>query len=190
MRQPPAFQCYASDELASEAFRVATLEERGLYETMKKQCWVSDTIPKAIPELAKVLGIDARDVERVFNPYAPLFQLFREDEHGRLFHPELTALKAEYQERHRERSRSGKKGAKAKWGKGKREIVEPMATPSREPMATPEKSRAEFSRGKLSKDESIEKKILLSPEHREWIDAYDKAETAGAAEYRRQSRGG
>lgn len=188
MRQPPAFQCYASDWLARESFRLASLEERGLLFTMLCHVWVNNSLPAEPESLARLLGDMPQTVSRALSER--VLESFERDANGRLICPELASLKVEYLARHDERSRSGKRGAKAKWGKGKREIAEPMATPSREPMATPEKSRAEFSKGKLSKDESIEKKILLSQEHREWIDAYDNAETADAAAYRRQSRGG
>ena len=149
MRQPPAFQCYASDWLAREAFRLAGLDERGLLWTMLCQVWVSDSLPTDPDDLARLLGLKNDEVARALTPR--VLSAFDKTDDGRLVSSELASLKTDYLERHLERSRTGKKGAKAKWGKGKRAMAEPMATLSCEPMATSEKRKAELSRGELSR---------------------------------------
>ena len=128
MRQPPAFQCYASDWLAREWFKLATLEERGLLFSMLCQIWVSDSLPANSIELARLLGCDPAVISDALS--ARVLEAFQENENGRLICPELAAMKSEYLERHHDRSRSGKKGAKAKWNKGKQAMAEPMAMPS------------------------------------------------------------
>jgi hypothetical protein len=115
-----------------------------------------------------------------------VLEAFQDDERGRLMCPELAAMKAEYLERHRERSRSGQKGAKAKWGKGRCEMAKPMAMPSREPIATPEKRKAELSRAEASRAESNSKNHvspsgvvapLSDEEEAAYIDAFEKQPT-------------
>jgi hypothetical protein len=55
-RAPPAFQVYASDELASEQYFGLGLAERGLMDAMRRACWVSEdgSIP-ADPALLAVV---------------------------------------------------------------------------------------------------------------------------------------
>jgi hypothetical protein len=62
MRQPPAFQCYASDWLAKEEFRLMSLAERGLLFTMLCQVWVSQSLPAGGHDLARLLGVEVNEL--------------------------------------------------------------------------------------------------------------------------------
>ena len=56
-RAAPAYQEYASDILANRSYRAMTLAERGLWDTIRKECWVNGSVPSSKPELAKYLGV-------------------------------------------------------------------------------------------------------------------------------------
>ncbi len=51
-RQPPAYQTYAADDLASAAYYTLTLAERGLYDSILRVCWVDGAVPRAVEDLA------------------------------------------------------------------------------------------------------------------------------------------
>ncbi|HAT39486.1 MAG TPA: hypothetical protein DCW35_05845 [Polynucleobacter sp.] len=55
-RPAPAFQEYASDMLANSRYKTMLLAERGLMDTMRRECWVNGSIPKEPRELAAYLG--------------------------------------------------------------------------------------------------------------------------------------
>ena len=55
-RPAPAYQEYASDILANRSYRAMTLAERGLWDTIRKECWVNGSVSSSKPELAKYLG--------------------------------------------------------------------------------------------------------------------------------------
>jgi hypothetical protein len=63
-RPPPAFQEYASDNLANMQFRLMSLEERGLWATLRFECWVNKSIPANTQELSTLLNLNASLVER------------------------------------------------------------------------------------------------------------------------------
>jgi hypothetical protein len=127
--------------LADENFKLATLAERGLIWTICVQCWVSDSAPADHGELAQVLGLGRPDLEAAFT--ARVLGFFVEL-NGRLFREELREQKAQMMARREEQARGGRRGAKAKWGKAKRQMTSPLANPSATPMA-PEKNRADMN---------------------------------------------
>lgn len=164
MRPPPAWQCYASDWLASEHFRLASLGERGLLWTMLNQVWVSDSLPSDSAELAQLFGLSTEAVsEARTNRVMSAFTLEAND---RLTCPELKALKDEYLARKSERSAAGRKGAKQRWDKRK----EAMAKPSTSAMASHEMRRAE-QRGAEVRPITISKKVSEEEE----IESYRRA---------------
>ena len=67
-RAAPAYQEYASDILANRSYRAMTLAERGLWDTIRKECWVNGCVPSSLPELAKYLGLDLNEVTKLMNP--------------------------------------------------------------------------------------------------------------------------
>jgi uncharacterized protein YdaU (DUF1376 family) len=161
MRQPPAFQFYASDWLAREAVRLMSLEEFGLLCAMLAHAWVNDSLPDNPDALARLIGHSPQSVAKSLTGF--VLRFFQPDGHGRLVCPELVEQKANLQERHEERSRSGKKGAQAKWRPQHRDLAELTAEPLRAPMAASEMSGAELSKDELSKDE-LGKGDLSGPE--------------------------
>lgn len=57
LRRPPAYQVYASDDLANEAYFGLTAGERGVLDSMQRACWVNDTVPSDRRLLAFVLHL-------------------------------------------------------------------------------------------------------------------------------------
>lgn len=194
LRAPPAFQQYASDLLANEHYRLMTLPERGLLEALRLQSWVSGSVPYDCGLLSRLTGIPEDQISE--NLTSRVLTFFEPNSSGRLVCPELVRQRARMEERRVERSRSGKRGAKAKWDKEKRGIAEPMAEPSSPAMTAPEKSREALSGEELSKKAASREASLgslpsasLRPGSREWVDEYNKSEAQSAEAYRKASRG-
>jgi uncharacterized protein YdaU (DUF1376 family) len=150
MRNPPAFQCYASDSLASEEFKMASLEERGLVFTMIMQCWVSGSVPRNPPELAKLLGLELVEVTRALN--SRVLRFF-EEENDRLIRRELVEQKETMMERREQQSQGGKTGANRRWARKKRPIAKPLGNPSDTPLSLPEEKRVYKRGGEVKKNE-------------------------------------
>jgi len=67
-RPPPAYQEYASDLLANIDYRSMTLEERGLFHTLRLECWVNGKVHSDCRRLAVMLNIPEASVERALTP--------------------------------------------------------------------------------------------------------------------------
>lgn len=188
-RRPPAYQEYGSDLLAIEAVRLMSLAERGLLATMRWAVWRNDHLPRDPKQLARVLGLDEREVrealtERVLTLFASV-----PDKPERLHSPELSSQMARLLERQDERSSSGRKGGKSSAIKRKSLQAEPQAELEATPKLT-EKSRNEKNRTALCKEADVtnhESANASAPQHDEWISDYSAQEKA--ERYRRASRG-
>src|SRR5262245_62668792 len=101
MRPAPTSQCYGSDWLAKEEFRLMTLEEPGLLFSMLCQSWVSGTLPGDAESLSKLLGTDVASTNRALTPR--VLKAFQPCEGEWLGCSELDALRTEYEARSRER---------------------------------------------------------------------------------------
>lgn len=113
---PPAFQLYASDMLASQFFKRASLVERGLLLTMLAEVWVNGTVPADARQLALTLGISAQAVESAMG--ALVRAHFREAPQGegeepQLYSPDLEGQKQHLSERRRKLRAAGQKGGRA-----------------------------------------------------------------------------
>jgi len=64
LRPAPAYQEYAADLLADQRYRLMTLAERGLWDTLRKECWVNNKVPSSLPVLAKLLSQD--ELRRIY----------------------------------------------------------------------------------------------------------------------------
>ena len=63
-RDAPAYQEYASDWLANRKWRLMSLGERGLLDTMRKECWVNRSVPSNIEEIAKIFNLQEDEVSK------------------------------------------------------------------------------------------------------------------------------
>jgi hypothetical protein len=62
LRRPPAYQVYASDELAKESYYGLSAGEQGVLDSMQRACWVEDTVPKDARLLARVIRLEEDDL--------------------------------------------------------------------------------------------------------------------------------
>lgn len=173
MRNPPAFQCYASDWLARESFRLATLQERGLLFTMLNQVWVSDSLPENPAELAKLLGLSLDVVNSALTDR--VLTHFQANGDGRLTCPELAELKSKYLSHHAERSAAGKRGAEVRYRKRNEPYSLAIAEPSRVAIAAPEMNRVEQRRNESSRENSVVPLLPTNEEVAEYKKAFGEA---------------
>lgn len=80
LRPPPAYLEYPSDLLANMKFRRMSLPERGLWQTMRLECWVNKTLPKNPEEIALVLNLPLNEVQA--NLTSGVLGFFVENEEG------------------------------------------------------------------------------------------------------------
>ena len=110
MREPPAYQEYASDILATEWYKNMPLETRGLWHSMRLMCWVNKSIPLDSQELALHIAVPAPLIDENL---PMVLRHFKEQPSGRLINPELEAYRKKLLEDREKRSKSGKKGGRA-----------------------------------------------------------------------------
>jgi hypothetical protein len=63
LRRPPAYQTYATDDLASARYYTLTLAERGLLDAMRRVYWADDGIPADLDSLALSVRRPKEEVE-------------------------------------------------------------------------------------------------------------------------------
>jgi hypothetical protein len=107
-RRPPAYQEYASDLLSSRPFKRMTLAERGLYYTMKLECWVNGSCTPDINDLAVDLNLDKSEVELHMTNLVKSFFVGYPD---KLVIEELEKYKLYLNTRRTQQSEGGKRGA-------------------------------------------------------------------------------
>jgi hypothetical protein len=66
-RPPPAYQTYASDDLASKWYFQMTLAERGLYDAMLRVQWIDGYVPSDPEELAAVVRRPVKEVHEALS---------------------------------------------------------------------------------------------------------------------------
>jgi uncharacterized protein YdaU (DUF1376 family) len=106
-REAPAFQEYAASMMARTAYRVLSLEGRGLLYSMRLECWVNGSLPAHPATLARVLGFTAEQVARALPELAEFFV----PDGGTLRCPELDNYRAHLEDRKARQSAGGRAGA-------------------------------------------------------------------------------
>jgi hypothetical protein len=179
-RPAPAFQEYASDMLANSRYKTMSLAERGLMDTMRRECWVNGSIPKESNELAAYLG---KPIDEINNNLSTKVLNFFRERNDQLVCPELDAYRASLEEKSKKMSEGGKRGGKAAQDKTK--VVKATLEAMLKPL-----SREELNEDELSGDE---KKSLgegiTSQEMARWVADYDNSPDISTA-YRIASKGG
>jgi hypothetical protein len=161
-RDAPAFQEYAASMMARTAYRLLSLEERGLLFTMRLECWVNGSLPASPTVLARVLRYDAGQIERALPALSPFFTYTD----GLVRCPELDDYRTHLDDRRKRQSEGGKAGA-AKTNK-----VRDRSPPSR-PTATPRLARESLvkqSPVQQSKAKGIEGEAI----HSKWLSEYER----------------
>lgn len=112
----PSFQFYPADYLSDMRVRMLSWASRGLYMELLCYCWREGWIPSDSSAIAQLCG--CHDLA-IVEPCIQLFDVHPEHP-GKLIHKRLEAEKRKQDAHKTERSESGKRGAKARWGKGKK----------------------------------------------------------------------
>jgi hypothetical protein len=159
-RQLPAYLEYASDALANFNYRVMSLTERGLWDTMRKECWVNNRVPADPVILAKMLNLATIEVRQNLTP--ALLEFF--ELRGTFYHcPELENYKLGVLKNREKMSKGGAKGGH----KTQRAI--------REAKASLEGELKGLNRDEMKRDEK--KRITLGDrgieEHKEWLEEFN-----------------
>lgn len=159
-RKPPAYQEYAATILADRKFRLMTPNERGLFYTMKLECWENGSVPANPFELAKYLAIDVLEIENLLTDNVKsFFHLQGQD----FINPELENYRQHLAERREKQSEGGKKGAQkvnSKHFKQERGDLQAPRQGSRESLV------------QLNSSQVIQTQSLETDELDEWKDDY------------------
>lgn len=107
IRDIPAYQEYAADLLANRHYRLMSLAERGLWDMMRKECWVNKSVPADLEVLAKLLGLTQAEVKANFTDRV---KSFFESDGLNLCSPELDKYKQRTIERRIALSEGGRNG--------------------------------------------------------------------------------
>jgi hypothetical protein len=171
MRKPPAYQTYASDDLASEGYYGMSLASRGLYDAMLRVIWVDGYVPKDPALLAKAVRAEATEVKEALVPgLLAQFEPLRGDP-GRLTYPELERQRGNYQLLREQQRLGGKKGADRRYRQ------RDMSTPIGKPMG-PELNCNEVQRTEKKPTQEVRKRGSSSAGAAEepWVQEYEGEE--------------
>jgi hypothetical protein len=174
-RKPPAFQEYASSIIASRQFRLMTLAERGLYYTLRLECWVNVKAPSSLKDLAKYLGFDISEIEASLTENVKSLFI---DENGSFSCPELDNYRNHLEGIKSLQSEGGKRGSaitNAKRNKSTKPVnTSVSSTPSSDsqvPCRAGVDSLVQLSTVKQSQEQSLENGVY----HNQWVNDYDHA---------------
>ena len=110
-RPPPFYKVFAADDMAASGFFMLTLAERGLLDSMQRQCWIEGVVNTDPRVLAKMLRVEVAEVEAALT-YAVLLH-FEEVSPGLVRSRELTRQWSEVVAARKAMSEGGKVGAAA-----------------------------------------------------------------------------
>jgi len=161
-RKPPAYQEYAATILADRNFRLMTLAERGLFFSMRLECWQNMNVPANPSDLARYLGYDAISVETALTEKVKSFFVLN----GLDFVcPEIEDYRKHLDEQRKKQSEGGKKGAQSTNSKHKQQ-----AGDSQVPRQDTRESLVQYSSVQNSKTQSLQSGDIQD----EWVNEYDK----------------
>lgn len=172
-REPPAYQEYAASMMGKIEYRIMSLAERGLMDTMRRECWVNHAVPADPALLSRVLGFEQQEIARALPAVMPFFQEIE----GRLVCTELENYRAYLDEQNRKRSEGGKRGAditNAKRTKSKnRSTKASEGNPPPDPQDTRRVeigSLVQYNPVQTSKTQPLEHAGIIDP----WVAEYDR----------------
>ena len=178
-RPAPAYQEYASDILANRSYRAITLAERGLWDTIRKECWVNGSVPSSKPERAKYLGLPPEEINKLLTPN--LMKWFKELDSD-LMCPELDAYRLVLEDRSQSMSKGGSNGGK-KPQENRRNKTEATIEAKVKPLSR-EETRRDEKRVRESSKENIH-----NYEDRKWLQEYGDGKPPTTNDYLKQSKG-
>jgi len=109
----PSFQFYPADWLSDMQLRMLPWASKGLYMDLLCYCWREGWIPSDSSAIAQLSGCHD---SAIIQPCLKLFQVDPIDP-SKLIHKRIQEEKNKQDQYSKERSESGKRGAKAKWNK-------------------------------------------------------------------------
>ena len=177
IRPAPAYQEYASDMLANANYRMMSLAERGLLDTMRKECWVNHSIPANKSDLSLYLRCPLDEINSLLTDRVTSF--FREQD-GKLICIELEAYRQSQIDREKKISEGGRIGGKKTQEKNKSNqggLKEGLKPLSRDEMNGDEWNGEE--KRLVSKD--------LNKEPNEWFERFNNS--PAIQDYLKASRG-
>ena len=193
LKPVPYFKCFAANTIADRSYRLMGLAERGLWISLYLECWVNANVPSKPAKLAKILGIQDKEVgEGLTENVLHFFEIRNEQLHS----PELDGYRAEFEASRIKKSEGGIEGAKRKKEKAKAESSEHPQQPSSTqgyPTGLPSGSlnsitSNSFTSNSFKSNSLIGKEVPVVAED-PWIKECF-GDTEESKEYKRQSRGG
>jgi hypothetical protein len=171
-RAPPAYQEYAASRLADRIYKAMSAAERGVFYSMRLECWANRALPSIKRDLARVLGLDMSEVQQGLTKrvLAHFEERETEDDGRMLICPELEAYRQELERRHQKQSEGGKQTAATI---NKRRQAERQADGSPDGLADSslDKTRTDQSRT----DQSLESGDIPE-EHKAWVQDFTSGE--------------
>lgn len=183
-RKPPAYQEYAATILADRNFRLMTLAERGLFFSMRLECWQNSEVPATENELAKYLGYEFSDIQQALTARVKSFFSVND----RLFRcPELDDYRQHLEQQKARQSEGGKRGAAIVNGKSNKPRKQASASDSAMSSGNsqaPRRGEGE-SLVKLSSEKQSQTQPLENDVNDAWLNDYDKGLQVVDNEYSR-----
>ena len=168
MRPPPSYQEYASDLLANRHYMLMSLSEHGLFDVMRKQCWVNKSVPTDKEHMAKIIGCKVSEVEANLSPHVLHFFIEKD---GEYICPELDDYRYNLEERYRRISEGGKKGGETTQAKNKGRLKGNLKALSRD-----EQNRDDLNRREIESLESDVNENPLSDDAQKFVDEMNQDE--------------
>lgn len=192
-RTPPAYQEYAATMLAKMAFRTMSLQDRGLFYTMRLECWENIKLPSNTSDLAKVLGISNEEVSESLDKVMPFFTNSGEF----LICPELEYYRAHLMERKTKQSQGGKRGSVIT--NEKRKKSEKVGVEDGKSMTSTSTPRSNSKVSRQVTDESLVKQKIVKESQNQFSESdfvndpfvhdYQSVEEYDPNDYRNESNG-
>ena len=108
IRRPPSYPEYGSDLLSLERVKLMSLAERGLLATLRWHLWANDTVPADPKAMARLLGLEAAEVQAALTDRVLSFLAPAPGAPDRLYSPELHAQMTRLLERREKMVRGAK----------------------------------------------------------------------------------
>jgi hypothetical protein len=189
LRDPPAFQVYASDDLAREAYFLLSLAERGLYDAMRRACWVNGSVPADPDGIAIAIRGPVEEVRAALtSAVRARFETTGEVDQMRLLAPDLDDQRREIMFRRTRQSDGAKATNRNRWG-SKHQQPASHSDSLIDSVSESLLSRDELSRVEMSREESKASLEKVAPafdvSQSRILPALSKDDHQWAAEYHR-----
>ena len=183
-RKPPAYQEYAATILADRNFRLMTLAERGLFFSMRLECWQNNAVPATENDLAKYLGSELSETQQAFTTRVKSFFTLND---GLFRCPELDDYRQHLDERKTKQSEGGKRGAAIVNGKSNKPRKQASASDSARLSGNSQAPRRGEggSLVQLSTEKQSQTQPLENDVNDAWLKDYDKGLQVVDNEYSR-----